>query len=144
MKSFALERLDSEIFEEKSKHTKFGKTEYMEYGNILLDNLRFAFGVSNLGKKTNGKHVIDTLHLISELARNFDEAFIKKVDLFEDKKFYQVDYRNSKLKLTQIAKIIAIDNDICYKIRKKRFNLNRTIRMEIKNESKQNPNIWKV
>ena len=142
MKSFALERLDSEIFEEKSKHTKFGKTEYMEYGNILLDNFRFAFGVSNIGRETNGKHVIDTLHLISELARNFDEAFIKKVDLFEDKKFYQADYKNSKV--AQIAKIIAIDNDICYKIREKRFNLNRTIRMEIKNESKQNPNIWKV
>ena len=68
MKSFALERLDSEIFEEKSKHTKFGKTEYMEYGNILLDNFRFAFGVSNIGKETSGKRVIDTLHLISELA----------------------------------------------------------------------------
>ena len=142
MKSFALERLDSEIFEEKSKHTKFGKTEYMEYGNILLDNFRFAFGVSNIGKETNGKHVIDTLHLISELARNFDEAFIKKIDLFKDKKFYQVDSRNSKL--AQIAKIIVVNNDICYKIREKRFNLNRTIRMEIKNESKQNSNIWKV
>ena len=139
MKSFALERLDSEIFEEKSKHNKFGKTEYMEYGNILLDNFRFAFGVSNIGKETNGKHAIDTLHLISELARNFDEAFIKKIDLFEDKKFYQDDYKNSKV--AQIAKIIAIDNDICFKIREKRFNLNRTIRMEIKNESKQNPNI---
>lgn len=143
MKSFALERLDSEIFEEKSKHNNFGKTEYMEYGNILLDNFRFAFGVSNIGKETNGKHVIDTLHLISELARNFDEALLlKKIDLFKDKKFYQVDSRNSKL--AQIAKIIAIDNDICYKIREKRFNLNRTIRMEIKNESKQNSNIWKV
>ena len=142
MKTFALERLDSEIFEEKSKHTKFGKTEYMEYGNILLDNFRFAFGVSNIGRETNGKHVIDTLHLISETARNFDEAFIKEIDLLEDKKFYKVDYRNSKL--TQIAKIIAIDNDICFKIREKRFNLNRTIRMEIKNESKQNTNIWKV
>lgn len=139
MKSFALERLDSEIFEEKSKHNNFGKTEYMEYGNILLDNFRFAFGVSNICKETNGKHVIDTLHLISELARNSDEAFIKKIDLFEDKKFYQADYKNSKL--AQIAKIIAIDNDICYKIREKRFNLNRTIRMEIKNESKQNSNI---
>ena len=137
MKSFALERLDSEIFEEKSKHNKFGKTEYMEYGNILLDNFRFAFGVSNIGKETNGKHVIDTLHLISELARNFDDAFIKKIDLFKDKKFYQVDSRNSKL--TQIAKIIVVNNDICYKIREKRFNLNRTIRMEIKNESK-----WKT
>ena len=142
MKSFALERLDSEVFEEKSKHNNFGKTEYMEYGNILLDNFRFAFGVSNIGRETNGKHVIDTLHLISELARNFDEAFIKKIDLFKDKKFYQVDSRNSKL--AQIAKIIAIDNNICYKIRNKRFNLNRTIRMEIKNESKQNSNIWKV
>ena len=142
MKSFALERLDSEIFEEKSKHTKFGKTEYMEYGNILLDNFRFAFGVSNIGRETNGKYVIDTLHLISELARNFDEAFIKKIDLFEDKKFYQADYKNSKL--AQIAKIIAIDNDICYKIRDKKFNLNRTMIMEMKNESKQNPNIWKV
>ena len=142
MKSFALERLDSEIFEEKSKHTKFGKTEYIEYNNILLDNFRFAFGVSNIGKETNGKHVIDTLHLISELARNFDEAFIKKIDLFKDKKFYQVDSRNSKL--AQIAKIIVVNNDICYKIREKRFNLNRTIRMEIKNESKQNSNIWKV
>ena len=142
MKSFALERLDSEIFEEKSKHTKFGKTEYMEYGNILLDNFRFAFGVSNIGKETNGKHVIDTLHLISEMARNFEDNFIKKIDLFKDKKFYQVDSRNSKL--AQIAKIIAIDNDICFKIRKKKFNLNRTIRMEIKNESKQNSNIWKV
>ena len=137
MKSFALERLDSEIFEEKSKHTKFGKTEYMEYGNILLDNFRFAFGVSNIGKETNGKHAIDTLHLISELARNFDEAFIKKIDLFKDKKFYQVDSRNSKL--AQIAKIIVVNNDICYKIRGKRFNLNRTIRMEIKNEPK-----WKT
>ena len=137
MKSFALERLDSEIFEEKSKHNKFGKTEYMEYGNILLDNFRFAFGVSNVGKETNGKRVIDTLHLISELARNFDEAFIKKIDLFEDNKFYQDDYKNSKV--AQIAKIIAIDNDICFKIRKKRFNLNRTIRMEIKNEPK-----WKT
>lgn len=139
MKSFALERLDSEIFEEKSKHTKFGKTEYMEYGNILLDNFRFAFGVSNIGKETNGKHVIDTLHLISGLAINFNETFIKKIDLFKDKKFYQVDSRNSKL--AQIAKIIAIDNDICYKIRNKKFNLNRTMIREMKNESKQNPNI---
>lgn len=139
MKSFALERLDSEIFEEKSKHNNFGKTEYMEYGNILLDNFRFAFGVSDIGKETNGKHVIDTIHLLSELAINFDETFIKKIDLFEDKKFYQADYKNSKL--AQIAKIIAIDNDICYKIRKKRFNLNRTIRIEMKNESKQNTNI---
>ena len=142
MKSFALERLDSEIFEEKSKHNNFGKTEYMEYGNILLDNFRFAFGVSNIGKETNGKHVIDTLHLISELARNFDETFIKKIDLFKDKKFYQVDSRNSKL--TQIAKIIVVNNDICYKIREKKFNLNRTMIREMKNESKQNPNIWKV
>jgi len=137
MKSFALERLDSEIFEEKSKHTKFGKTEYMEYDNILLDNFRFAFGVSNVGKETNGKRVIDTLHLISEMAINSDEAFIKKIDLFEDNKFYQDDYKNSKV--AQIAKIIAIDDDICYKIREKRFNLNRTIRMEIKNEPK-----WKT
>ena len=137
MKSFALERLDSEIFEEKSKHNKFGKTEYLEYNNILLDNFRFAFGVSNIGKETNGKRVIDTLHLISEMARNFDEAFIKKIDLFEDNKFYQDDYKNSKV--AQIAKIIAIDDDICYKIREKRFNLNRTIRMEIKNEPK-----WKT
>ena len=142
MKTFALERLDSEIFEKKSKRTKFGRTEYLEYNNILLDNFRFAFGVSNIGRETNGKRVIDTLHLISELARNFDEAFIKKIDLFEDKKFYQADYKNSKV--AQIAKIIAIDNDICYKIREKRFNLNRTIRMEMKNESKWNPNIWKV
>ena len=142
MKSFALERLDSEIFEEKSKHNNFGKTEYMEYGNILLDNFRFAFGVSNIGKETNGKHVIDTLHLISELAINFDETFIKKIDLFKDKKFYQVDSRNSKL--TQIAKIIAIDNNICFKIRNKKFNLNRTMIREMKNESKQNTNIWKV
>ena len=142
MKSFALERLDSEIFEEKSKHNNFGKTEYMEYGNILLDNFRFAFGVSNIGRETNGKHVIDTLHLLSGLAINFDETFIKKIDLFEDKKFYQADYKNSKL--AQIAKIIAIDNDICYKIRKKKFNLNRTIIREMKNESKQNTNIWKV
>ena len=134
MKSFALERLDSEIFEEKSKHTKFGKTEYMEFGNILLDNFRFAFGVSNIGKETNGKHVIDTLHLMSELAINFNEAFIKKIDLFKDKKFYQVDSRNSKL--AQIAKIIAIDDDICYKIRDKKFNLNRTMIREMKNESK--------
>ena len=142
MKSFALERLDSEIFEEKSKHNNFGKTEYMEYGNILLDNFRFAFGVSDIGRETNGKHVIDTLHLISETARNFDDAFIKKIDLFKDKKFYQVDCRNGKL--TQIAKIIAIDNDICYKLREKKFNLNRTMIREMKNESKQNPNIWKV
>ena len=137
MKSFALERLDSEIFEEKSKHNKFGKTEYLEYNNILLDNFRFAFGVSNIGKETNGKRVIDTLHLISEMAINSDEAFIKKIDLFEDNKFYQDDYKNSKV--AQIAKIIAIDDDICYKIREKRFNLNRTIRMEIKNEPK-----WKT
>ena len=142
MKSFALEKLDSEIFEEKSKHNKFGKTEYMEYGNILLDNFRFAFGVSNVGKETNGKRVIDTLHLISELAIKFDEAFIKKIDLFEDNKFYQDDYKNSKV--AQIAKIIAIDNDICIKIRKKRFNLNRTIRMEIKNEPKWKTCIWKI
>ena len=142
MKSFALERLDSEIFEEKSKHTKFGKTEYMEYGNILLDNFRFAFGVSNIGKETNGKPVLDTLHLMSEMAINSDEAFIKKIDLFKDNKFYQVNYRNSKL--AQIAKIIGIDNHICYKIRNKKFNLNRTMIREMKNESKQNPNIWKV
>lgn len=139
MKSFALERLDSEIFEEKSKHNKFGKTEYLEYNNILLDNFRFAFGVSNICIETNGKHAIDTLHLISELARNFDESFIKKIDLFEDKKFYQADHKNSKL--AQIAKIIAIDNDICHKIREKRFNLNRTIKMEMKNEPKWKTNI---
>lgn len=139
MKSFALERLDSEIFEEKSKHNNFGKTECMEFGNILLDNFRFAFGISNIGKETNGKHVIDTLHLIPEMARNFDDNYTKKIDLFEDKKFYQADYKNSKL--AQIAKIIAIDNDICYKIREKKFNLNRTMIMEMKNESKQNSNI---
>ena len=137
MKSFALERLDSEIFEEKSKHTKFGKTEYMEYGNILLDNFRFAFGVSNLGKETNGKPVLDTLHLMSEMAINSDEAFIKKIDLFKDNKFYQVNYRNSKL--DQIAKIIGIDNHICYKIRNKKFNLSQAIRKEMKNEPK-----WKT
>ena len=137
MKSFALERLDSEIFEEKSKHTKFGKTEYMEYGNILLDNFRFAFGVSNLGKETNGKPVLDTLHLMSEMATNSDEAFIKKIDLFKDNKFYQVNYRNSKL--AQIAKIIGIDNHICYKIRNKKFNLSQAIRKEMKNEPK-----WKT
>ena len=132
MKSFALERLDSEIFEEKSKHTKFGKTKYLEYDNILLDNFRFAFGrISERNSK------IDTLHLISETARNFDESDLEEIDLLEDKKFYKVDYRNSKL--TQIAKIIAIDNDICFKIREKKFILNRTIRMEIKNESK-----WKT
>ena len=142
MKSFALKRLNSEIFEEKSKHNNFGKTEYMEYGNILLDNFRFAFGVSNIGKETNGKHVIDTLHLISEMARNFEDNFIKKIDLFKDKKFYQVDSRNSKL--AQIAKIIVVNNDICYKIREKKFNLNRTMIREMKNESKQNTNIWKV
>ena len=134
MKSFALERLDSEIFEEKSKHNNFGKTEYLEYNNILLDNFRFAFGVSNIGKETNGKHVIDTLHLISEMARNFEDAFIKKIDLFKDNKFYQVNYKDSKL--TQIEKIIAINNDICYKIREKKFNLNRTMIREMKNESK--------
>ena len=66
----------------------------------------------------------------------------KKIDLFKGNKFYQVNYRNSKL--AQIAKIIAIDNDICYKIRDKKFNLNRTMIREMKNESKQNPNIWKV
>ena len=137
MKSFALERLDSEIFEEKSKHNNFGKTEYMEYGNILLDNFRFAFGVSNLGKETNGKPVLDTLHLMSEMAINSDEAFIKKIDLFKDNKFYQVDSRNSKL--AQIAKIIGIDNHICYKIRNKKFNLSQAIRKEMKNEPK-----WKT
>ena len=137
MKSFALERLDSEIFEEKSKHNDFGKTKYMEYGNILLDNFRFAFGrISERSSK------IDTLHLISEMARNFDEAFIKEIDLFKDNKFYQVNYKDSKL--TQIAKIIGINNDICYKIREKKFNLNRTIMREMKNESKQSTNIWKV
>ena len=70
------------------------------------------------------------------------KLLLKKIDLFKDKKFYQVDSRNSKL--AQIAKIIAIDNDICYKIRDKKFNLNRTMIREMKNESKQNPNIWKV
>ena len=134
MKSFALERLDSEIFEEKSKHNNFGKTEYMEYGNILLDNFRFAFGIIS---ERSSK--IDTLHLISELARNFDETFIKKIDLFKDKKFYQVDSRNSKL--AQIAKIIVVNNDICYKIIDKKFNINITMIREMKNESKQNPNI---
>lgn len=129
MKSFALERLDSEIFEEKSKHNNFGKTKYLEYNNILLDNFRFAFGrISERSSK------IDTLRLISELARNFEEAFIKKIDLFKDKKFYQVDSRSSKL--TQIAKIIAIDNNICFEIREKKFNLNRTMISEMKNESK--------
>ena len=142
MKSFALERLDSEIFEEKSKHNNFGKTEYMEYGNILLDNFRFAFGVSNLGKETNGKPVLDTLHLMSEMAINSDEAFIKKIDLFKDNKFYQVNYRNSKL--AQIAKIIGIDNHICYKIRNKKFNLSQAIRKEMKNEPKWKTYIWKV
>ena len=139
MKSFALERLDSEIFEEKSKHNNFSKTEYLEYGNILLDNFGLAFGVSNIGKEANGKYVIDTLHLMSEMAIDFDEAFIKKIDLFEDKKFYQVDYRNSKL--TQIGKIIGIDDNICYKIREKKFNLNIAMTREIKNESKRNSNL---
>ena len=139
MKSFALERLDSEIFEKKSKDNNFGKTEYLEYGNILLDNFRLAFGVSNIGKEANGKYVIDALHLMSEMARDFDDAFIKKkIDLFEDKKFYQVDYRNSKL--AQIGKIIGIDDNICYKIKEKKFNLNIAMTREMKNESKQNSN----
>ena len=34
--------------------------------------------------------------------------------------------------------------DFCCKIREKKFNLNRTMIREIKNESKQNSNIWKV
>ena len=51
MKSFSLERLNSEIFEKKSKHNNFGKTEYIEYGNILLNNFKFAFGTISEEKK---------------------------------------------------------------------------------------------
>lgn len=97
MKSFALEELDSEIFEEKSKHNNFGKTEYMEYGNILLDNFRFAFGVSDIGKETNGKHVIDTLHLLSGLAINFNETFIKKLIYLKIKNFIKLTIKIAKL-----------------------------------------------
>ena len=64
------------------------------------------------------------------MATSFDESDFEKIDLFKDNKFYKVDYRNSKL--TQIAKIIAIDNNICYKIRQKKFNLNRILQKEIK------------
>ncbi len=55
MKSFALERLDSEIFEEKSKHNNFGKTEYMEYGNILLDNFSTAYVYASKHNKSEPK-----------------------------------------------------------------------------------------
>ena len=142
MKSFALERLDSEIFEEKSKHNKFGKTEYIEYNNILLDNFKFAFGVISEEKKENGYADIDRLHIIKEIATSFDESDFEKIDLFKDNKFYKFNYRVGKP--VKFAKIIAIDNDICYKIRNKKFNLNRTMIREMKNESKQNSNIWKV
>ena len=142
MKSFALERLDSEIFEEKSKHTNFGKTKYFEYNNILLDNFKFAFGVISEEKKENGYADIDKLFTIKTMATNFDESDFEKIDLFKDNKFYKLNYRTGKL--VKFSKIIAIDTNICLKIREKKFNLNRTMRMEIKNEPKWKTCIWKV
>lgn len=130
MKSFALERLDSEIFEEKSKHTNFGKTKYFEYNNILLDNFKFAFGVISVEKKVNGYTDIDRLHVISEMATGFDESDFEKIDLFKDNKFYQFNYLRGEL--VKFAKIIAIDTNICFKIRQKKFILNRILQKEIK------------
>lgn len=137
MKSFALERLDSEIFEEKSKHTNFGKTKYFEYNNILLDNFKFAFGVISGEKKVNGYTDIDRLFTIKEMATGFDESDFEKIDLFKDNKFYKFNYRTRKL--VKFAKIIAIDTNICFKIRQKKFILNRILQKEIKNEPK-----WKT
>ena len=130
MKSFALERLDSEIFEEKSKHTKFGKTEYLEYDNILLDNFKFAFGVISEEKKENGYADIDRLHIIKEIATSFDESDFEKIDLFKDNKFYKLNYRTGKL--IKFANIIAIDTNICFKIRQKKFILNRILQKEVR------------
>ena len=142
MKSFALERLDSEIFEEKSKHTNFGKTKYFEYNNILLDNFKFAFGVISEEKKENGYADIDKLFTIKTMATNFDESDFEKIDLFKDNKFYKFNYRVGKP--VKFAKIIAIDTNICFKIRQKKFILNRILQKEIRNELKQNSNVWKV
>ena len=137
MKSFSLERLNSEIFEKKSKHNNFGKTEYIEYGNILLNNFKFAFGTISEEKKVSGYSDIDKLLILQEMATSFDESDLEEIDSFNDNNFYKFNYIAGKP--VKFAKIIAIDNDICYKIREKRFNLNRTIRMEIKNEPK-----WKT
>ena len=134
MKTFALERLDSEIFEEKSKHNNFGKTKYLEYNNILLDNFKFAFGVISEEKKENGYADIDKLFIIKEMATSFDESDFEKIDLFKDNKFYKFNYRVGKP--VKFAKIIAIDTNICFKIRQKKFILNRTMISEMKNESK--------
>ena len=142
MKSFALERLDSEIFEEKSKHTNFGKTKYFEYNNILLDNFKFALGVISEVKKLGGYPNIDKLLVLQEIATSFDESDLEEIDSFNDNKFYKFNHRVGKP--VKFAKIIAIDANICFKIRQKKFILNRTIRMEMKNESKWNTNIWKV
>ena len=139
MKSFALERLDSEVFDEKSKHTNFGKTECLEYNNILLDNFRFAFGIISGAREPNKYYNINRLHVIEEMATSFDESYIEEIDLFNEHKFYKFNYMSNKL--IKFSKIIAIDTNICYKIRAKKFNLNRTMIREMKNESKQNPNI---
>ena len=130
MKSFALERLDSEIFEEKSKHTNFGKTKYFEYNNILLDNFKFAFGVISGEKKENGYADIDRLHIIKEISTSFDKYDFQKIDLFKDNKFYKLNYRTGKL--IKFAKIIAIDTNICFKIRQKKFILNRILQKEVR------------
>ena len=130
MKSFALERLDSEIFEEKSKHTNFGKTEYFEYNNILLDNFKFAFGVISEEKKENGYADIDRIYIIKEMATSFDKSDFEKIDLFKDNKFYKFNYRTGNL--VKFAKIIAIDTNICFKIRQKKFILNRILQKEVR------------
>ena len=130
MKSFALERLDSEIFEEKSKHTNFGKTEYFEYNNILLDNFKFAFGVIYGNKKESGYNDIDRLYIIQEMATGSNESDFEKIDLFKDNKFYKFNYRVGKP--VKFANIIAIDTNICFKIKQKKYILNRILQKEIK------------
>ena len=76
------------------------------------------------------------------MATGFDESDFEKIDLFKDNKFYKFNYRVGKP--VKFAKIIAIDTNICFKIRQKKFILNRILQKEIKNEPKWKTCIWKV
>ena len=64
------------------------------------------------------------------MATGFDESDFEKIGLFKDNKFYKFNYKAGKT--VKFAKIIAIDTNICFKIRQKKFILNRILQKEVR------------
>ena len=140
-KNKCLKALNSEDFFIKSRDNQFYAKTYRDYGDILLDNFSTAYVYTSKDNKSEPKTKILSIITYDKKSYEKDRKANEIYSIDGNKIFSPV---KNKPYSVEIAGVLSIDNDICFKIRNKKFNLNRTMIREMKNESKQNTNIWKV